>query len=221
MNTPTSGVTTTGKPPTEAQEDLLSTLLNQFCGVADAQLLLNTAYRATQPTLRAVQARGWVVIRPPAGRNERMQAHYTMGDVQITAEGLAALCRWSRYAVIVHQRSMVEAAELKAHARRDWLAEMATRPYRLNEISVQLVDAAALARAMFDADADLIAGRQLPEHDYRVQVSAWIEDPDHPGDPKFGRKTTATTAAGQRCSADELIAGVNARYRNADKEDGS
>ncbi len=82
------------------------------------------------------------------------------------------------------------------------MTEPSTPRYGLDEITVNIVDVAAHARALYgEKSAAYIAGRPLPEHDYRIEIVAGNEE----------QHTRVTFHRGARLSAEDIIAAVNDR----------
>lgn len=77
------------------------------------------------------------------------------------------------------------------------------KPFRLEDITIKLVDVAETARAMYGKKADFIAGNPLPPTDLRFEITAEQE----------GRKATISVHAGAKLSAEDILDMVNREGR--------
>lgn len=69
--------------------------------------------------------------------------------------------------------------------------------YRIDEITIRIIDVVAQARELFGEEgAAQIAGRPLPEHDYRFEIIA----------SNGTRKSEVTVHAGASLSAEDILA---------------
>jgi hypothetical protein len=87
-----------------------------------------------------------------------------------------------------------------------------TRPYRLDEVTVRIVDTAAEVRAMFGDAADEIAGRTMAEHEYAFEVTGRIFRRGEGRNDEEVRKTVCHLPFDHPVTAARAFAAVNANY---------
>lgn len=71
--------------------------------------------------------------------------------------------------------------------------------YRLEDITIRIIDVSADAREMYGDRAEEIAGGPIPEHDYRLEVTA----------DNGTNKTSTTFARGSAFSVDYILRYLN------------
>lgn len=71
--------------------------------------------------------------------------------------------------------------------------------FSLDQISVRIIDAAENARTYHGDDAEYVAGRPIPEHDYRLEIVA----------DNGTRKVSQIAPRGYRLSAEDILALMN------------